>query len=122
MKKGVDEDFDRGKSPYDQFLGDPSYANPNLGAIEKGPFYAVKIWPGDVGTKGGVLTNEHSQALRETIRGQYKPIEGLYVVGNSSASVMGRTFAGAGSTLGPGLTFGYIAENHMGASHGLTKN
>lgn len=116
VEAGVDADFDRGRSPYDRFLGDPSYPNPNLGLIEKGPFYAVKIWPGDLGTKGGVLTDEHARALKETKKGQYKPIEGLYAVGNSSASVMGRTYAGAGSTLGPGLTFGYIAATHMGSA------
>ena len=114
VRKGVDEDFDRGKSPYDQFLGDPAYKNPNLGAIEKGPFYAVKIWPGDLGTKGGVLTDENAQAVKQTKQG-YKPIQGLYAIGNNSASVMGRTYAGAGSTLGPGLTFGYIAANHIAA-------
>jgi 3-oxosteroid 1-dehydrogenase len=113
---GVDEDFDRGKSPYDRFLGDPAYKNPNLGVIQKGPFFAVKIWPGDLGTKGGVLTDENAQALREVKGGKYEPIRGLYAVGNSSASVMGRTYAGAGATLGPGLTFGYIAANHMGQS------
>ena len=120
VKAGVDEDFDRGKSPYDRYLGDPSYPNPNLGVLEKGPFYAVKIWPGDLGTKGGVLTDEHAQALKETKKGQYEPIKGLYAVGNSSASVMGRTYAGAGSTLGPGLTFGYIAANHLAGEENQT--
>lgn len=118
VERGVDDDFDRGKSPYDQFLGDPAYKNPNLGVIGKPPFYAVKIWPGDLGTKGGVLTDERARALREVKKGKYEPIRGLYAVGNSSASVMGRTYAGAGSTLGPGLTFGYIAANDMGK--GLT--
>ncbi|ROT42871.1 3-ketosteroid dehydrogenase [Sodiomyces alkalinus F11] len=110
VDKGVDEDFRRGESPYDAFLGDPAYGkNRNLGKIEKGPFYAVKVWPGDLGTKGGILTDEHARAVRESGEGQYEVIKGLYAVGNSSASVMGRTYAGAGSTLGPGLTFAYIA-------------
>lgn len=107
---GVDKDFSRGSSVYDYFLGDPSYSpNRNLGKIEKGPFYAAKIWPGDLGTKGGVLTDDRARALRETSTGRYETIPGLYAVGNSSASVMGRSYAGAGATLGPGLTFAYIA-------------
>ncbi|KFH43984.1 3-oxosteroid 1-dehydrogenase-like protein [Hapsidospora chrysogenum ATCC 11550] len=121
-KKGVDEDFERGKSPYDRFLGDPSYKNPNLGELSKPPYYAVKIWPGDLGTKGGVLTDEHARALREgKEKGKYEPIRGLYAIGNSSASVMGRTYAGAGSTLGPGLTFGYIAANDMAKRQDASK-
>lgn len=112
VEKGVDEDFSRGKSVYDFYLGDPSYGkNRNLGKIDKGPFYAVKIWPGDLGTKGGVLTDERARALRETKDGKYEVIKGLYAAGNSSASVMGRTYAGAGSTLGPALTFAFIAAN-----------
>ncbi|KAF7526681.1 hypothetical protein G7054_g10690 [Neopestalotiopsis clavispora] len=107
---GVDQDFARGSSVYDYFLGDPSYSpNRNLGKIEKGPFYAARIWPGDLGTKGGVLTDERARALRVTRSGGYETIPGLYAVGNSSASVMGRSYAGAGATLGPGLTFAYIA-------------
>ncbi|KAK6222717.1 hypothetical protein LQW54_000898 [Pestalotiopsis sp. IQ-011] len=107
---GVDKDLSRGSSVYDYFLGDPSYSpNRNLGKIEKGPFYAAKIWPGDLGTKGGVLIDDRARALRETSAGRYETIPGLYAVGNSSGSVMGRSYAGAGATLGPGLTFAYIA-------------
>jgi succinate dehydrogenase/fumarate reductase flavoprotein subunit len=110
VDKGVDEDFGRGNSVYDSYLGDPAYKkNRNLGKIEKGPFYAVKVWPGDLGTKGGVLTDERARALKERRGGGYDVIPGLYAVGNSSASVMGRSYAGAGATLGPGLTFAYIA-------------
>ncbi|KAK0386790.1 hypothetical protein NLU13_6626 [Sarocladium strictum] len=108
--QGLDEDFQRGSNQYDAFIGDPDYEkNHCLGRIEKGPFYALKIWPGDLGTKGGVLTDERARALKEVGSGKYEVIPGLYAVGNNSASVMGRTYAGAGSTLGPGLTFGYIA-------------
>lgn len=108
--QGLDEDFKRGSNQYDAFIGDPDYEkNHCLGRIEKGPFYALKIWPGDLGTKGGVLTDERARALKEVGSGKYEVIPGLYAVGNNSASVMGRTYAGAGSTLGPGLTFGYIA-------------
>ncbi|KAF2664882.1 fumarate reductase/succinate dehydrogenase flavo protein domain-containing protein [Microthyrium microscopicum] len=112
--KGVDDDFNRGYSPYDKFLGDPKQKpNPSLGTINQGPYYAMKIWPGDLGTKGGVLTDEHARALREKSGGGNEVIKGLYAVGNSSASVMGRTYAGPGATLGPGLTFAYVAANSI---------
>ncbi len=107
-KKGIDEDFGRGNSAYDNYYGDPTYPNPNLGAIEKPPFYACKIYPGDLGTKGGIVANEYGQALRNNT-----PIEGLYATGNCSASVMGRVYPGPGSTLGPTTVFGYISANHI---------
>lgn len=109
-KNGLDEDFGRGNSAYDNYYGDPSYKNPNLGAIEKPPFYACKIFPGDLGTKGGIVANEHGQALKNG-----EPIEGLYATGNCSASVMGRVYPGPGSTLGPTTVFGYISANHIKA-------
>ena len=105
---GTDEHFCRGNSAYDNYYGDPTYKNPNLGAIEKAPFYACKIYPGDFGTKGGIVANEYGQALKN---GQ--PIEGLYATGNCSASVMGRVYPGPGSTLGPTTVFGYIAAHHI---------
>ena len=107
-KNGTDQDFGRGNSAYDNYYGDPTYKNPNLGAIEKSPFYAVKIYPGDLGTKGGIVANEQGQALRH---GQ--PITGLYATGNCSASVMGHVYPGPGSTLGPTTVFGYISANHI---------
>lgn len=107
-KKGTDEDFGRGNSAYDNYYGNPTYKNPNLGAIEKAPFYACKIFPGDLGTKGGIVANEHGQALRNG-----HPIEGLYATGNCSASVMGRVYPGPGSTLGPTTVFGYISAHHI---------
>ncbi len=89
--------------------GDPRVKpNPNLGAIERGPFYATRIYPGDLGTKGGILTDEHARALRE----DGTVIKGLYAAGNSSASVMGNRYPGPGSTIGPAMTFGYIAARH----------
>ncbi|KAF2092959.1 fumarate reductase/succinate dehydrogenase flavo protein domain-containing protein [Rhizodiscina lignyota] len=115
--KGVDEDFNRGRSYYDNFIGDPTHKpNPNLGGIDSAPFYALRIWPGDLGTKGGVLTDEYGRALKNSKNGKTEVISGLYAVGNSSASVMGRTYAGAGATLGPALTFAYIAAGHMGGA------
>lgn len=110
VKKGIDEDFGRGNSAYDNYYGDPTYNNPNLGALEKPPFYACKVYPGDLGTKGGIVANEHSQALRNGL-----PIEGLYATGNCSASVMGRVYPGPGATLGPTTVFGYIAAKHIKA-------
>jgi succinate dehydrogenase/fumarate reductase flavoprotein subunit len=116
-RSGVDEDFGRGNSAYDNYYGDPTYGNPNLGEIVKPPFYAVKIYPGDLGTKGGIVANEHGQALRNGL-----PIEGLYATGNCSASVMGRVYPGPGSTLGPTTVFGYISANHIHQQLGNTTN
>ena len=103
---GKDEDFHRGDSAYDRYYGDPRVKpNPNLAALSRPPFYAIKIVPGDLGTKGGVVTDERARALRA----DGSVIEGLYAAGNVSASVMGRSYAGAGATIGPAMTFGYIA-------------
>jgi 3-oxosteroid 1-dehydrogenase len=104
--KGADPDFNRGWSAQDRYYGDPRVKpNCSLGPVETGPFYAVQIYPGDLGTKGGLMTDEHGRVLKED--GQ--PIPGLYAAGNSSASVMGRTYPGAGGTIGPALTFGFLA-------------
>ena len=111
VDQGKDEDFKRGNSAYDNYYGDPGYKNPNLGHIIKPPFYAVKVYPGDLGTKGGIVANEHGQALREG-----KPITGLYATGNCSASVMGKVYPGPGSTLGPTTVFGYISANHVNST------
>lgn len=90
-KTGRDLDFHRGDSAYDRVYSDPTVKpNPNLGPVERPPFYAVRVWPGDLGTKGGLLTDECARVLRED--GQ--PIEGLYAAGNTTASVMGRTYPG----------------------------
>ncbi len=108
VEKGVDKDFGRGNSAYDNYYGDPRYKNPNLGAIEKAPFYACKIFPGDLGTKGGIVANEFGQALQNN-----RPVDGLYAIGNCSASVMGRVYPGPGASIGPTTVFGYIAANHI---------
>jgi succinate dehydrogenase/fumarate reductase flavoprotein subunit len=103
---GKDLDFHRGDSAYDRVYSDPKVKpNPNLGPIERPPFFAVRVWPGDLGTKGGLLTDECARVLREG----GSPIRGLYAAGNTSASVMGRTYPGAGSTIGPAMVFGMIA-------------
>jgi len=109
-RSGVDGDFGRGNSAYDRYYSDPTVRpNPNLGPIEKGPFTAFRLVIGDLGTKGGVVTDADGRALRE----DGSVIEGLYSAGNNSASVMGRTYPGPGSTIGPAAVFGMRAGRHM---------
>lgn len=106
---GIDSDFHRGENSYDRLYGDARISpNPCLAPIEEGPFYGVEIFPGDIGTKGGLLTNQHAQVLAQ----DGSVIAGLCAIGNSSASPMGRYYPGAGATLGPAMTFGFIAANH----------
>jgi 3-oxosteroid 1-dehydrogenase len=105
-RSGVDEDFKRGESAYDRYYGDPTVKpNPCLGPLEVGPFHAVRIVPGDLGTKGGLCVDERSRVLRA----DGSVIAGLYAAGNVSAAVMGNTYAGAGATIGPAMTGGYLA-------------
>lgn len=109
-RNGVDEDFRRGDSAYDRYYGDPTVKpNPCLAPIAKPPFYAVQMVAGDLGTKGGLVIDKHARVLREDV----SPIQGLYAAGNNSASVMGNTYPGPGSTIGPSMTFGYIAAKHI---------
>ncbi|KAF4845041.1 3-ketosteroid 1-dehydrogenase helE [Colletotrichum siamense] len=110
-ERGVDEEFGKGDSAYDNFFGDPDAGglNPNMGPLNRAPFYAIAIWPGDLGTKGGLLTDEHQRVLREN----ESIIPGLYAIGNTAASIMGRTYLGAGSTLGPAMTHGFVAVDHI---------
>jgi 3-oxosteroid 1-dehydrogenase len=112
-ERGVDEDFHRGESAFDRFSGDPSVQpNPCLAPLQKPPFYAMKLYPGDLGTKGGLLTNHQAQV----VRGDGTPIAGLYAAGNSSAAVMGHFYPGAGGTIGPAMTYGYLAAQHAAAN------
>jgi 3-oxosteroid 1-dehydrogenase len=107
---GNDEDFGKGDSAYDRYYGDPrNRPNPCLGALVKPPFYAIQLVPGDLGTKGGLRTDERSRVLRA----DDTPIPGLYAAGNASAAVMGHSYAGAGATIGPAMTFGYVAALDM---------
>lgn len=118
-KTGVDEEFDRGGNVFDRYYGDTSVKpNPCLAPITKGPYYAMMINPGDIGTKGGLLTNENAQVVRPN----GEVIEGLYAIGNTSSSVMGTSYPGAGSTIGPAMTFGYVAVNHITANRIATRN
>ncbi|MFE1596429.1 3-oxosteroid 1-dehydrogenase [Nocardia sp. NPDC058705] len=103
---GKDEDFGRGDSHYDRYYGDPTVKpNPCLAELSQGPFYAAKMVPGDLGTKGGLVTDTAGRVLRE----DNSIIEGLYAAGNTSSPVMGHTYAGPGATIGPAITFAYLA-------------
>ena len=105
-RTGKDTDFGRGESAYDHYYGDPNCKpNPNLAPLAQPPFYAIKIVPGDLGTKGGLRTDERARVLGR----DGSVIAGLYAAGNTSAMVMGRSYAGPGATIGPAMTFGYLA-------------
>ncbi|PQP47211.1 FAD-binding protein [Mycolicibacterium austroafricanum] len=114
--KGHDDDFNRGDSAYDNYYGDPTLPNPNLHPLGRPPYFAFQIILGDLGTSGGLRTDEHARVLR----GDDSVIGGLYAVGNASAAVMGRSYAGAGATIGPAMTFGYVAARHIADSAGGT--
>jgi 3-oxosteroid 1-dehydrogenase len=111
-REAVDGDFHRGESAYDNYYGDPRLPNPNLREMTSPPFYAFRLYPGDLGTKGGLVTDEDARVLRE----DGSVIVGLYASGNTSAAVMGRSYAGPGSTIAPAMTFGYVAANHIAAA------
>jgi 3-oxosteroid 1-dehydrogenase len=105
-RTGVDEDFHRGESAYDKYYSDPrNRPNPSLAPLLKAPFYAVRIVPGDLGTKGGLTVDIKSRVIRT----DGSVIPGLYAAGNTAATVMGHTYAGPGATLGPAMTSGYVA-------------
>ena len=112
-RSGHDDDFNRGDSVYDNYYGDPTLPNPNLHPLGKPPYYAFRIILGDLGTSGGLRTDEFARALRA----DGTVIDGLYAVGNASAAVMGRSYAGAGATIGPAMTFGYVAAGHIADHH-----
>ena len=108
--KGDDRAFQRGTTDYQRANGDPLWDGPNpcLGALTQGPFYAVRLYPGDIGAATGLLTDAHARA----IDGYGHIIAGLYACGNDMHSIMGGTYPGPGITIGPGLTFGYLAAEH----------
>ena len=114
VRNGHDDDFNRGDNSYDNFYmwGDPAFDPPyrTLGLIDQGPYYAVKMESGALGTCGGPKTNGEAQVLDWS----GNPIPGLYAAGNAMAAVLGEAYGGAGGTLGPGMTFGYIAGKHLG--------
>ncbi|MFJ5531099.1 3-oxosteroid 1-dehydrogenase [Streptomyces sp. NPDC093261] len=105
-RSGEDPDFHRGDSAYDHYYTDPAVGPDScLAPLWLPPYYALKIVPGDLGTKGGLRTDARARVLRA----DGSVIPGLYAAGNASAAVMGHSYAGAGSTIGPAMTFGYIA-------------
>jgi 3-oxosteroid 1-dehydrogenase len=107
--RGVDPDYGRGESAYNRALGDPNpRVHPCLGPIDEAPFYAVQVVPGDIGTCGGLVTNEHAQVVDRDDR----PIEGLYATGNGTATVMGRHYLGPGASIANTMVFGYVAARH----------
>jgi succinate dehydrogenase/fumarate reductase flavoprotein subunit len=110
-RMGHDDDFNRGDSVYDNYYGDPTLPNPNLYPLGDPPYYAFRIVLGDLGTSGGLRTDEYARVLRsdDTV------VRGLYAVGNTAAPVMGRSYAGAGATIGPAMTFGFVAAKHLAA-------
>lgn len=107
--RGVDADFARGERCFDRIHGDPTVGpNPCMGPIEKGPFYAVPMYPSDVGCAGGLVTDEWGRVMRE----DGAPIEGLYASGNTTASIFARTYPGAGASISASLVFGFVAAHH----------
>jgi hypothetical protein len=103
---GEDPDFQRGRSAYDRYYGDPTITpNPNLRPLVKGPFYAVKVVLSDLGTCGGLRADDHARVLRE----DGTVIDGLYAIGNTAANAFGNKYPGAGATIAQGLVYGYIA-------------
>ena len=108
--RGEDPEFGRGRTSFNRYLADPAVKpNPCVGPIGKGPYYALKVVMGDLGTFDGIKTT----AVGEVLRGDGSVIPGLYAVGNDRASMMGGNYPGAGITLGPNLTFGYITARHI---------
>jgi 3-oxosteroid 1-dehydrogenase len=114
-RQGVDPDYGRGESAYNRSLGDPNRkVHPCLGPIDEGPFYACEVLPGDIGTCGGLVTDEHARVLDQ----QDQPIPGLYATGNSTATVMGRHYLGPGASIANTMVFGYLAARHAAGVSG----
>lgn len=109
-RDGRDPEFSRGETAYQRNLGDPAWPgpNPNLGPIDTAPFYAIRLFPGDIGAAMGLVTDSEARVLDADDR----PIPGLYAVGNDMQSVMGGAYPGPGVTVGPGLVFAYLAARH----------
>jgi 3-oxosteroid 1-dehydrogenase len=110
---GKDEDFGKGESAYHRFWADPTHTpNPTMGPLDTPPYYAVRLYPGDVGTAGGLVTDEHARVLQK----DGSPIPGLYASGNATSSVVGRSYPGAGASIAASMTFGFIAASHATSS------
>jgi len=117
-RSGLDPDFGRGQSEFNKNNGDPGYKlNPALGPLDRAPFYATKVIPADIGTCGGLVTNEHAQVLDE----EDQPIPGLYATGNTTATVMGRHYLGPGASIADSMVFGYLAALHATGAQSKTE-
>lgn len=107
--KGIDPDYGRGESAYNKALGDPHRkVHPCLGPLDEAPYYAVEVIPSDIGTCGGLVTDEYGRVLDQ----QDRPIAGLYATGNTTATVMGRHYLGPGASIANSMVFGYLAARH----------
>jgi hypothetical protein len=114
-REGQDPDFRRGSNAFDLANGDPEHKpNPCIGPLDHGPWYAIRTFAGCVGTFAGLNANENAQV----VGADRTPIPGLYVVGNDMASITGGDYVAGGCTLGPGMTFGYLAAKHVIAESG----
>jgi 3-oxosteroid 1-dehydrogenase len=112
-RRGVDPDFHRGESANDRYYSDARVKpNPSLGPIETGPFYAVEVYPSDLGTKSGLVTDDGGRVLDSN----GTPIAGLYAAGNSTSTIMGRSYPGAGGTIAPAMTYGFLAAESIAAA------
>ena len=108
--RGEDPEFGRGTTSFNRYLADPAHRpNPCVAPLGAGPYYALKVLMGDLGTFDGIRTNVHGQVLAA----DNQPVAGLYAVGNDRASIMGGNYPGAGITLGPIMTFGYLSARHI---------
>ena len=108
--KGEDPAFGRGSTSFNRYLAYPGHQpNPCVAPVQQGPFYAVKVIMGDLGTFDGIKTS----VVGEVLRRDGAPIDGLYAVGNDRASIMGGNYPGAGITHGPNMTFGYVTAQHI---------
>ena len=118
-KKGQDSDFDKGETPYNRMQGDADLgrANPCMAPLQRGPYYAVRVVPGSLGTFAGLKVNAHAQVLDADMQ----PISGLYAGGNDMASIMGGYYPSGGITLGPAMTFGYLAAQHAAEAENRQK-
>lgn len=113
---GIDRKFGRGLSAYGRYLGDSQKRpNPCVAPLDNAPYYAIRLWPGKLGTFEGLAMDQNARVLTKS----GKPIDGLYVAGNDAASIMGGTYPGAGITLGPAITFGYLAARHAASLVGF---
>jgi len=113
-KTGKDLDFQRGDNERDRFSGDQSLTNPCLGSVTQAPFYAMRIDPGEFATCGGMVINNHGQVINKN----NDPIPGLYASGNCTPALL-TTYPGPGATIGPAMTFGFIAGKHISGSNAL---